>query len=112
MSPMTNVDQPTFRTAVSADGTAIAYEEFGTGAPLILVSGATAHRALMRPVAEAFGRHVRAVAYDRRGRFDSGDTLPYAVEREIDDIEALIAKGGEFSPRPEPEADGPWPRRR
>lgn len=83
-----------FRTAVSADGTTLAYEEFGTGAPLITVTGATAHRALMRSTAEAFGRHFRAVAYDRRGRFDSGDTLPYAVEREIEDLEALIAAVG------------------
>ena len=48
----------------------------------------------MRPTAEAFGRHFRAVAYDRRGRFDSGDTLPYAVEREIEDLAALIDEVG------------------
>ena len=83
-----------FRTAVSADGTRLAYEEFGTGTPLITVTGATAHRALMRPTAQAFGRHFRAIAYDRRGRFDSGDTLPYAVEREIEDLAALIAEVG------------------
>jgi pimeloyl-ACP methyl ester carboxylesterase len=88
---MTVVEQSsTHRTAISADGTPLAYEEFGTGTPLITVTGATAHRALMRPTAEAFGRHFRAVAYDRRGRFDSGNTLPYAVEREIEDIATLI----------------------
>ena len=54
---MSSTDHP-FRTAVSADGTAIAYEEFGTGTPLILVSGATAHRALMR----AHRRGVRPAA--------------------------------------------------
>jgi pimeloyl-ACP methyl ester carboxylesterase len=85
----------THRTAVSADGTRIAYEEFGSGPPLITVHGASAHRALMRPTAEALGQHVRAVAYDRRGRFDSGNTLPFAVEREIEDVAALIdAVGG------------------
>jgi pimeloyl-ACP methyl ester carboxylesterase len=91
---MTDADQPTFRTAVSADGTTLAYEEFGTGLPLITVCGAIAHRRLMRPTAEAFGRHFRAVAYDRRGRFDSGDTLPYAIEREIEDLAAIIADVG------------------
>ena len=95
MSAMIDADGPNgFRTAASADGTRIAYEQFGTGTPLITVTGASAHRRLMRPTAEAFGRHFRAVAYDRRGRFDSGDTLPYAVEREIEDIAALIAAVG------------------
>jgi pimeloyl-ACP methyl ester carboxylesterase len=82
------------RTAVSADGTRLAYEVLGTGTPLITVCGATADRALMRPTAEAFGQHFRAVAYDRRGRGDSGDTAPYAVEREIEDLAALITEVG------------------
>ena len=95
MSAMTDVEQPgSYHTAVSTDGTRLAYDQFGTGLPLITVHGASAHRRLMRPTAEAFGRHFRAVAYDRRGRFDSGDTLPYAVEREIEDIAALIAAVG------------------
>ena len=89
-----------YRTAVSADGTLLAYESFGTGRPLITVCGATADRALMRSTAEAFGRHFRSVAYDRRGRGDSGDTAPYAVEREIEDLAALIAEvgGGPVAP--------------
>ena len=92
---MTGLDTPsTHRTAVSDDGTPIAYDEFGTGSPLITVCGATADRALMRPTAEAFGQHFRAVAYDRRGRGDSGDTAPYAVEREIEDLAAIIAEVG------------------
>ena len=92
---MTDIDQPNgHRTAVSADGTVLAYEEFGTGTPLITVHGASAHRRLMRPTAEAFGRHFRAVAYDRRGRFESSDTLPYAVDREIEDLAALITAVG------------------
>jgi len=91
---MTDVARPGFRTAESADGTRLAYEQFGAGRPLITVHGASAHRALMRPTAEAFGQHFQAVTYDRRGRFDSGDTLPYAVEREIEDIAALIAEVG------------------
>jgi pimeloyl-ACP methyl ester carboxylesterase len=92
---MTDSDRSdSYRTAVSADGTPLAYEEFGAGPPLITVCGASAHRRLMRPTAEAFGRHFRTVAYDRRGRFESGDTLPYAVEREIEDLAALIAAVG------------------
>jgi pimeloyl-ACP methyl ester carboxylesterase len=92
---MIGVEQPgSFSTATSADGTPLAYEEFGSGTPLITVTGATAHRAIMRPTAQAFGQHFRAIAYDRRGRFDSGDTLPYAVEREIEDIAALVAAVG------------------
>src|SRR5215211_337803 len=85
----------TYETVISADGTAIAHETFGSGPPLIVVCGATCDRALMRGHARAFGEHCTTVNYDRRGRGDSGDTLPYAVEREIDDIAALIhAIGG------------------
>src|SRR5215211_4470100 len=85
----------TYETVISADGTAIAHETFGSGPPLIVVCGATCDRALMRGHARAFGEHCTTVNYDRRGRGDSGDTLPYAVEREIDDIAALIhAVGG------------------
>jgi pimeloyl-ACP methyl ester carboxylesterase len=74
----------------SRDGTAIAYETLGDGPPLIAVCGTTCDRALMRPTARALG----AVNYDRRGRADSGDTLPYAIEREIDDLAALIGVVG------------------
>jgi pimeloyl-ACP methyl ester carboxylesterase len=81
-------------SVVSTDGTLLAYERFGTGTPLITVCGATADRALMRPTAEAFGRQFLAVAYDRRGRGDSRDTPPYAVEREIEDLAAIIAEVG------------------
>ncbi|SHN75733.1 Pimeloyl-ACP methyl ester carboxylesterase [Geodermatophilus obscurus] len=84
----------TYRTVTSADGTSIAYEVFGAGPPLIAVCGATCDRALMRPTAQALGEHFTTVDYDRRGRGDSGDTLPYAVEREIEDIAALIDRVG------------------
>jgi pimeloyl-ACP methyl ester carboxylesterase len=78
------------QTVRSADGTKIAFETFGEGEPLIAVCGATCDRALMRLTAAALGEHFMAVNYDRRGRGDSGDTPPYAVEREIEDIGALI----------------------
>jgi hypothetical protein len=84
----------TYQTVASADGTSIAYEIFGTGPLLITVCGATCDRALMRPTAQALGRHFTTVDYDRRGRGDSGDTLPYAIDREVEDIAALIDRMG------------------
>ena len=81
-------------TVISADGTPIAFDRFGAGQPVVVVAGATCDRARMRPTAEELARHVTVVNYDRRGRGDSGDTAPYAVEREIDDLAALIAEAG------------------
>jgi pimeloyl-ACP methyl ester carboxylesterase len=78
----------------SADGTTIAYETFGRGPALIVVCGATCDRALMRPTAQALGEHFTTINYDRRGRGDSGDTLPYAIERELEDLTALIDRAG------------------
>jgi hypothetical protein len=83
-----------YKTVTSADGTPIAYETFGQGPPLIAVCGATCDRALMRPTAQALGTHFATINFDRRGRGDSGDTLPYAVDREIEDIAALIDEAG------------------
>jgi pimeloyl-ACP methyl ester carboxylesterase len=82
----------------SADGTPIAYERFGEGQPLVVVGGATCDRARMRPIAKELARDFTVINYDRRGRGDSGDTLPYAVEREVEDLAALIdAAGGPAS---------------
>lgn len=81
-------------TVTSADGTSIAYESSGHGPPLIAVCGATCDRALMRSTAQALGEHFATVNYDRRGRGDSSDTLPYAIDREIEDIAALIDQAG------------------
>jgi pimeloyl-ACP methyl ester carboxylesterase len=84
-------------TQVNAkDGTRIAYDRTGEGPPVILVDGALGYRAHRggRPLAAALSRSFTMVAYDRRGRGDSGDTQPYAVEREIEDIDALIAQVG------------------
>jgi pimeloyl-ACP methyl ester carboxylesterase len=89
-------------TVTSADGTRIAYDRVGDGPPLITVAGATAYRAVDQTTPElarrlAEGGHA-VISYDRRGRGESGDTLPYAPEREIEDIEALVAEaGGEAS---------------
>jgi len=80
--------------ATSRDGTKIAFERLGDGAPLVLVPGALQGRATYRPLAEELSRHLTVFNYDRRGRGDSGDTAPYAVEREIEDLGALIAEAG------------------
>ena len=84
----------TFREVASPDGTTIAYDRLGDGPPVIVVCGAMCDRALMRPTAEELAKHFTVFNYDRRGRGDSSDTTPYAVEREIEDIGALIAEAG------------------
>jgi pimeloyl-ACP methyl ester carboxylesterase len=81
-------------TAISADGTALAYDRFGEGPPLIMVVGAFNDRATTEPLARALEQRVTVFNYDRRGRGNSGDTAPYAIDREIDDIDALIAVAG------------------
>ncbi len=83
-------------TVTSADGTAIAYERQGTGLPLILVDGATSIRmgSTKTEMFDLLGPHFRVYCYDRRGRGESGDTQPYAVQREIEDVAALIDAAG------------------
>jgi pimeloyl-ACP methyl ester carboxylesterase len=83
-------------TARSSDGTAIAYEASGEGPPLVLVDGALCHRAFgpSRPLAAELADRFTVYTYDRRGRGDSDDTAPYAVEREVEDLEAVIAAAG------------------
>src|SRR5579871_6431512 len=83
-------------TVTSRDGTTIAYEQSGAGPALILVDGAMCYRAFgpMRGLAALLAPHFTVFAYDRRGRGESGDTAPYAVEREVEDIEALIDAAG------------------
>jgi len=83
-------------TVSSADGTKIAYEKQGDGPALILIDGAMNSRSSgSKPeLASLLSRNFTVYSYDRRGRGDSGDTLPYAVDREIEDIEALIGDAG------------------
>ena len=82
------------RTVTSADGTAIAFDQLGSGPPLIMVVGAFNTRSTTEALAAALQNQLTILNYDRRGRGDSGDTPPYSVEREIEDIEALIASAG------------------
>lgn len=82
------------KTAISADGTKIAFDQTGDGPPVILVVGAFNQRPTGAPLAKALEPEFTVFNYDRRGRGASGDTLPYAVEREVDDLEALIRAAG------------------
>ncbi len=82
------------RTVMSKDGTAIAFDQSGQGPALILVAGATATRVAEARLSAALAPHFTVFAYDRRGRGESGDTAPYAVEREVEDLDALITEAG------------------
>ncbi|MET0591668.1 MAG: alpha/beta hydrolase [Polyangiaceae bacterium] len=87
----------TFKTITSADGTRIAFETTGDGAPLVLVGGAfcdRSARASGTPLAALLAHRFTVYSYDRRARGDSGNTLPYAMEREVDDLAALLAHAG------------------
>ena len=79
-------------TVPSKDGTRIACERLGTGPPLVLVDGALCRRGFgpMAELAKRLAPHFTVVHYDRRGRGDSGDTPPYAVERELEDLAAIV----------------------
>jgi pimeloyl-ACP methyl ester carboxylesterase len=82
-------------TLSSSDGTTIAYDSRGEGPALILVDGAlTVHSSGSGELATLLAPHFTVYGFDRRGRGKSGDTPPYAVDREIDDIEALIDRAG------------------
>lgn len=84
------------RTVTSKDGTTIAFDQSGKGPTVILVNGALGVRSFpfMIELATLLAPHFTVINYDRRGRGDSGDTLPYALEREIEDIKALIDEAG------------------
>jgi pimeloyl-ACP methyl ester carboxylesterase len=84
------------QTVTSADGTAIAFTRAGTGPALVLVDGAMCYRGSgpMPALAERLTDHFTVYTYDRRGRGESGDTPPFAVEREIEDLEALVGHVG------------------
>src|SRR5258708_7457842 len=82
------------KSVTSADGTVIAYEQQGFGPPLIVVDGALSTRGGKAGLRALLAPRLTVFGYDRRGRGDSGDTLPYAVDREIEDIQALIEVAG------------------
>jgi pimeloyl-ACP methyl ester carboxylesterase len=83
-------------TVTSPDGTTIGYERTGSGPALVLVDGAMCYRAAgpMRPLAAQLQDRFTVYTYDRRGRGESSDTSPYAVSREVEDLQAVIAAAG------------------
>ncbi|GAA3524013.1 alpha/beta hydrolase [Aeromicrobium panaciterrae] len=88
-------------SVTSADGTRIAYDDLGDGPAVIVLAGATCTRGVTRPLADALAARCRVINVDRRGRGESDDASqhpPYLVEREVEDIAALIeAVGGHAS---------------
>jgi pimeloyl-ACP methyl ester carboxylesterase len=83
-------------TVTARDGTTIAYDTVGQGPALLLVDGALSVHSSggKSELAELLAPHFTVYGYDRRGRGRSGDTLPYAVDREIEDIDALVDGAG------------------
>lgn len=95
---MSGQANPTMRKVVSSDGTVIAYDRYGQGPAVILVGGALTSALRSFPSFVQLAARLSSIftiyTYDRRGRGDSGDTQPYTVERELDDLEALIREAG------------------
>lgn len=87
------MSEMTFRVT-SADGTSIAYDRQGTGPAVILVGGVLDDGGENAPLAALLAEHFTVYNYARRGRAPSGDTPPYAAEREVEDLDALIAVAG------------------
>jgi pimeloyl-ACP methyl ester carboxylesterase len=83
-------------TAISKDGTTLAYDKKGQGFPIILIDGALCSRDMgpMPKLSAYLSQEFTVINYDRRGRNGSGDTAPYSVEKEIEDIDALIKTAG------------------
>ena len=83
-------------TVTSRDGTTIGYERIGEGPPLIVVDGALCYREMgpSPEIARLLARRFTVYTYDRRGRGESGNTLPWSHEREVDDLAALVEAAG------------------
>jgi len=82
------------KTLTSKDGTRIAYEQSGKGPAIILVLGAFNDRSAGAALGQSLKQYFTVFNYDRRGRGESTDTAPYAIEREIEDLHALITEAG------------------
>src|SRR5918996_1914027 len=78
----------------SRDGTTIAYDRLGDGPPVVLICGGSTDRMANAGLAAELASDFTVYNYDRRGRGDSGDTPPYAVEREVEDVAAVIEAAG------------------
>ena len=82
------------QTVTSKDGTRIAYDKVGQGPALVVVGGALSPRSGADELAQQLSRDFTVYSYDRRGRGDSTDTGPYAVQREVEDLAAIIDAAG------------------
>jgi pimeloyl-ACP methyl ester carboxylesterase len=90
----TDQGKTTTHTATSRDGTRIAYDKTGRGPALIVIGGALSERSAAAELAQLMAARFTVYSLDRRGRGDSTDTKPYSVQREVEDIEALIDAAG------------------
>ena len=81
-------------TVTSQDGTTIAFDRLGEGPPVVLVCGGSVDRTADAAIAQELAADFTVFNYDRRGRGDSGDTPPYAIEREVEDVRAVIDAAG------------------
>jgi pimeloyl-ACP methyl ester carboxylesterase len=88
------METTTMNTVESADGTTIAFDRSGSGPAVVLLGGAFNDRSTTSALASVLAPSFTVYNPDRRGRGSSGDTEPYAVEREIEDVAALIAAAG------------------
>jgi len=91
---MNNKRRTNMSQVLSKDGTVIAFEKLGQGPAVIVVGGQLGDRSQQAPLAALLSSHFTVYNYDRRGHGESGFTAPYAVEREIEDLEALINEAG------------------
>jgi pimeloyl-ACP methyl ester carboxylesterase len=82
------------RKVVSRDGTTIAYEKAGDGPPIVLLNGGFRDHTIFDSLVPELAPHCTTYVYDRRGRGESGDAATYAVQREVEDLEAVIGEAG------------------
>lgn len=94
MSPDGQAQAATVETVQSADDTTIAFDRSGHGPALILVAGAFCDRSSTKSLAAALGSSFTVYEYDRRGRGDSGDAAAYSIEREVEDLRAVVDAAG------------------
>jgi pimeloyl-ACP methyl ester carboxylesterase len=91
---MNNQRRTDMKTVTSKDGTTIAFDQLGQGAALVIMGGILGGREQNAGLADLLAKDFTVYNYDRRGHGQSGDTAPYAVQREIEDLDAVIGEAG------------------